>query len=128
MSKRLYRSTKDKQVSGVCGGVAEYFKMDPTIVRIVFVIIALSSLGTALIAYLITSIVVPEMPSDYVPDESEDEISYENRNTRQTLGIILVGAGGLILLSRIVNWFDSSMILAVGIIVVGVFILFRRND
>lgn len=132
MEKRLYRSRTDKYVAGVCSGVAEYFNIDPTIVRIVFAIIALSSLGTALIAYLIAAIVIPEQPKDYVPEtngESKGEgFTFENKNSRQTLGIVLVGVGALILMSRVVNWFDSGMILAVGVIALGAFLVFRRNE
>ncbi len=130
MERRLYRSKKDKFLAGVCSGVADYFKIDPTIVRILFAIIALSSAGTALIAYLIAAIVIPERPDDYVEDDSEPTkgFTFEGKNSRQTLGIVFVGAGALILLSRVVHWFDSGMILAIGIIAIGALILFRRSE
>lgn len=128
MSKRLYRSRKDKYLAGVCGGVADYFNIDPTIVRILVVIIAISSVGTAAVAYLIMAIVVPEVPDGYVPEDNGERQTLDSSNTRQVLGTILVGAGALILLSRMVSWFDSGMILAIGIIAVGAFILFRRTE
>lgn len=128
MSKRLYRSRKDKYLAGVCGGVADYFNIDPTIVRILVVIIAISSVGTAAVAYLIMAIVVPEVPDGYVPEDNAERQTLDSSNTRQVLGTILVGAGALILLSRMVSWFDSGMILAIGIIAVGAFILFRRTE
>ena len=60
--KRLYRSRNERMIAGVCGGIAEYFNIDPTLVRLVFVFAALAG-GPGLIAYLIMLIVVPEEPS-----------------------------------------------------------------
>ena len=60
--KRLYRSRKDRMLGGVCGGLAEYFEVDPTIIRLAWVILTLLSLGAGVIAYLIACIVIPEKP------------------------------------------------------------------
>jgi phage shock protein C len=59
--KRLYRS-KEKMVAGVCAGLAEYLNIDPTIMRILFVVIAFAG-GASLLAYLIMWIIVPEEKS-----------------------------------------------------------------
>jgi phage shock protein C len=59
--KRLYRSRTDRQVAGVCGGIADYFNIDPTIVRILWVIFAIAG-GPGLIVYIILAIVIPEEP------------------------------------------------------------------
>jgi len=59
-SKRLMRS-KDKKVAGVCAGLGDYFDLDPTIVRILFVVIFFAG-GASLLAYLIMWIVMPEEP------------------------------------------------------------------
>jgi phage shock protein PspC (stress-responsive transcriptional regulator) len=59
MEKRLYRSRTDRMIAGVCGGLAEYFGVDPTLVRVVAVILALAN-GIGAIAYVILMIVVPE--------------------------------------------------------------------
>jgi phage shock protein PspC (stress-responsive transcriptional regulator) len=55
---RLYRSTTDRQIAGVCGGLAHYFDIDVTLVRIVFVVAAFTSIG--LLAYIVLWIAVPE--------------------------------------------------------------------
>ncbi len=57
--KRLYRSETDKKIGGVCGGLAEYFGIDPTIVRIIFVILALVW-GGGVVIYLICWLVFPK--------------------------------------------------------------------
>ena len=61
MQKKLYRSRTDKKVAGVCGGVAAYFNIDSTIVRLVFVLLVVFA-GTGLLAYLIAALVMPEEP------------------------------------------------------------------
>jgi phage shock protein C len=58
MTKRLYRSQKDRKIAGVCGGLGEYFDVDPTLIRIIAVVFAIT--GTGLLAYLIAWLVVPE--------------------------------------------------------------------
>jgi phage shock protein C len=59
--KRLYRSRKEQMVAGICGGIAEYFAVDPTIVRLVFVLLALLG-GPGLLIYIVLWIVIPEEP------------------------------------------------------------------
>lgn len=61
MQKRLFRSRSERMVAGVCGGLAEYFNIDPTIVRVLFVAMSLLG-GPGLILYIILAIVVPEGP------------------------------------------------------------------
>ena len=59
--KKLYRSRTDRQLAGVCGGLASYFGIDVTIVRILFVVLALAG-GPGLILYIILALIVPEEP------------------------------------------------------------------
>jgi len=59
---RLYRSGKDKLLGGVCGGFGEYFDLDPVLVRIIWVILAFASLGTAVLIYIILWILIPRDP------------------------------------------------------------------
>ncbi len=61
--KRLYRSRKEKILGGVCGGIAEYFNIDPILVRMAAVLLALISMGAAIVVYIIMWIVVPERPA-----------------------------------------------------------------
>jgi phage shock protein C len=60
--KRLMRSSRDKKLGGVCAGLADYFDLDPTIVRVVWLLAVLIG-GTGLLAYLILWIVLPLAPS-----------------------------------------------------------------
>ncbi len=59
-SKRLYRSKKEQMISGVCGGIGEYFKVDPTIIRLGTVLVTVLSVGIGIIIYLAAWVIVPE--------------------------------------------------------------------
>lgn len=62
-TKRLYRSPDDKMIAGVCGGIAEYFGWDPTLVRVGYVLLSMSSVFfPGIIAYLVMMVVIPERP------------------------------------------------------------------
>ncbi len=60
-TKRLYRSKNERMIAGVCGGLAEYMGVDPTVVRLIFVAAVLAGLAGVLI-YLILAVVVPLEP------------------------------------------------------------------
>lgn len=59
--KRLYRSKTARLLGGVCGGLAEYFNIDPTIMRIIFILLALLG-GLMVFIYIVLWIIVPERP------------------------------------------------------------------
>lgn len=61
MEKKLYRSRSDKKVAGVCGGLAKYLNIDPTVVRLIWAIVVVCG-GAGLLAYLICALVIPEEP------------------------------------------------------------------
>lgn len=58
--KRLYRSRESRMLCGVCGGIAEYFNVDPTLIRLLFVLFGLS--GSGILAYIIAAIIIPDSP------------------------------------------------------------------
>ena len=61
-TKRLYRSGKNKILGGVCGGIAEYFNVDPVIIRLLWVLFALGY-GSGVLAYIIAWIIIPRNPN-----------------------------------------------------------------
>ena len=61
MGKRLYKSRTDKKLDGVCAGIANYFNLDPTLVRIALVVFCLLG-GSGILAYIICAIVMPREP------------------------------------------------------------------
>lgn len=94
--KRLYRSRRNRIIGGVAGGIAEYFGIDPIIIRILFVVFAFSGFG--IIAYIAALILVPERPEGesipQVPASVSNEVSL-------ILGLVLVGLGIWFLLSNL---------------------------
>lgn len=60
--KRLYRSRKDRMLGGVCGGLGEHIDVDPSIIRLVWVIVTIFSFGIGIIVYLVAWIIVPDEP------------------------------------------------------------------
>ncbi len=60
-TRKLYRSRSDRKLAGVCGGLAEFFGLDPTLIRVLFVILALAG-GSGIVIYLAMWIMVPNQP------------------------------------------------------------------
>jgi phage shock protein C len=58
--KKLYRTQEDRMIAGVCSGLAAYFKIDPTIVRIIFIVLAL--FGGGILLYLLLWLFIPDAP------------------------------------------------------------------
>ena len=61
--EKLYLSEKDRKIGGVCGGLGEYFDKDPTLFRILFILIILFSFGVGVLAYLAMWLVIPKRPT-----------------------------------------------------------------
>lgn len=75
--KRFYKSTADKKICGVCAGIAEYFEIDPTIVRVIFAVLSLcTTVFPGLAIYVILAIVLPkdvDVLDSYVHDADDDK-------------------------------------------------------
>lgn len=61
--KKLYLSDTNKKIGGVCGGIGEYFNLDPMLVRIVFILVTLLSFGLGIVAYILMWMVIPKKPA-----------------------------------------------------------------
>ncbi|MBQ6021109.1 MAG: PspC domain-containing protein [Clostridia bacterium] len=72
--KKLYKSETDKKLAGVCGGIAEYFNIDSTIVRLIWGLTVLCA-GTGVLAYIICAIIMPDRPP-----LADDSGVYDERN------------------------------------------------
>ena len=68
MQKKLYRSKTDQKLCGVCAGIAEYLNLDPTVVRLIWVLLVLCA-GCGLLAYLICALIIPEKPDNFIDAE-----------------------------------------------------------
>lgn len=71
-NKRLYRSNRNRMFAGVCGGLGDFFGVDPTLVRLLFVAGALLGLGSFVLIYLAMFVIVPEEPLSQPPSGPQD--------------------------------------------------------
>lgn len=99
--KRFYRSRSDHMLGGVAGGLAQYFNLDPTLVRLAFVLLAFAGFGV--LAYLILWVVVPVRPEG----ESEPAITgtLDTSRGREVAGYVLLALGALLLAANL-GWLD----------------------
>ena len=72
MKKKLCKS-QDRKIFGVCGGIAEYFNIDPVIVRLIAVIAVVLGFGTGVLIYIIAGFVMPEPSLDEMENETKDD-------------------------------------------------------
>jgi phage shock protein C len=63
-TKKLYRSRTDQMIAGVCGGLGKYLGIDPTLIRLAFVLLLLFGIGSGLLVYLVMLLLVPLEPED----------------------------------------------------------------
>ena len=80
--KKLYRSKKDEMIGGVCAGIAHYFNIDPTLVRLAFAAILLI-FGSGILAYIACLIIIPREPDGYVhnavpANNGDDDDEYDS--------------------------------------------------
>ncbi|MCT4685848.1 PspC domain-containing protein [Vallitalea sp.] len=125
MDKRLFRSRDNQMICGVCSGIAKYFNIDPTIVRILF-LITLFTWGTGVLIYIICSIVIPFEPIEYAHNTYDS--GTHNGNGRTILGIILVIIGGISILEKIFDWFSFDLVWPIAIIGIGFLILTKDRN
>lgn len=60
MEKKLYKIEEGKKLDGVCGGIAEYLNVDPTLIRALWALVTLCTVGTGIIGYLVCAIIMPK--------------------------------------------------------------------
>jgi len=129
-NKRLYRSQTDSKIAGVCGGIAEYFAVDPTFVRIVALVLIFAH-GIGLVGYLIGWIAMPKRPIGATDETTADVRPQSSTAPRQfnmfIPGVILVILGLIFLLANVYWWFDFwDFFWPSFLIVVGLLLLFGR--
>jgi phage shock protein C len=82
MNKKLYRSRTKRTLSGVCGGLEDYFEIDVTIIRLVWVLISImSGIFPGIVAYVIAVFIIPEQPIGYNNDDmNKTNLDYNVNN------------------------------------------------
>jgi phage shock protein PspC (stress-responsive transcriptional regulator) len=145
MNTKLYRSTTDKMLGGVCAGLGTYFSIDRTIVRLFFVVLTLLG-GFGPLVYIILWIVIPQegtvdptpgkMDSaefkeraEQVKDEFVNAVQQPAKNTTLFVGAALILAGGYFLVRALnlswLQWLDKGFVWAALVLLAGVALLVR---
>lgn len=148
MEKQLYRSQTKKVIAGVSGGLGDYFKIDPVIIRALFIILTLVW-GVGIPAYIVMWIIVPKEPINlrYKDRESystETEINeekeghdYRSKNTPVNhppqgqgtfiIAVILIVLGSIFLLDDIFSWLSFNYIWPSALIIIGAYLLLKPS-
>lgn len=153
MNKRLYRSSSNKVLAGVCGGLGDYFDIDPTLLRLITVIATVASAGLGLPAYLLAWIIIPQaLPGDVMygspeavhraqsghdaqsgqaaqpifPPRPQSSISDSKWRTYLP-GLILVGLGTVLLANEYIWWFDWDDMWPIALVGLGLYLIMRNN-
>jgi len=147
---RLLRSHSDYMIGGVCGGLGKYFKIDPTLVRLAFVLLTLAG-GSGVLVYFILWIVIPreDIPNmqsnldgpefgrraNLMGQEMQQMVTQPNTRAVKFIGIALIVLGLVYLIQNLnipwLVWFNDKLVWPVLIIVVGGVLLaraFRKNS
>ncbi|HPA25790.1 MAG TPA: PspC domain-containing protein [bacterium] len=152
--KKLFRSSKNKIIFGVCAGLAEYFEIDVLVVRALFILFALMG-GGAIVLYIILVFIIPSNnPTENTKQEIQDfahnlqnktqEIIGEFKTTRyneethdgrKILGLVVLIAGAFLLLKQILPWpiyyylpwFRAEIFWPLLIMLIGLYLILKSN-
>jgi phage shock protein C len=137
MDRKLYRSRSDRIIGGVASGLADYFEIDPIIIRIAFVVAALGW-GVSILAYILLWVIVPEEPLDWQKTPPEDlsvETDYINKvfsdrqkrkqNRKVLAGVILILIGTIWFMSNIFSFINFHYLWPMVLIILGIIIMLK---
>jgi phage shock protein C len=132
-SKRLYKSRTERMIDGVCGGIAEYFGLDVTLIRILWVLLTLFG-GTGIVLYIVAMIVMPAAPVGTIATGAPAPPRSRGANGK-FWGALLIAFGALLLLDNLGvpiwhRWwgFSWSVVLPLLLILAGVAFLYGGRD
>ena len=144
MTDRLYRSPDDRMLAGVAGGLAEYWNIDPSLVRIVWAVLTVLTGGLAFLVYVVMAIVVPERPVGVAVDRTGEAGGASPARARRTdrsdatrgglvAGLILILVGGFFLVRQLLPAVDlgfwwPTVAIGLGVVLVVVALLPSRHS
>lgn len=145
-TKKLYRSCKDRMLGGVAGGLAEYFEVDSTLIRLLFILLLFSGIG--IFAYIFAWIIVPEDPkcksgkkpaeemkekADTIAQEIKGNLFTRGKDEKEhsdsvkiVFGVIILALGALLLVQNIVGINIWNLFWPLLLVVIGLFIIARK--
>lgn len=130
MQKKLRRSSSNKIIAGVCGGIADYFNIDASIVRVVWILLSLANNSPGLLAYIICALIIPQDDGIIYQNSDRSENSTFD-NTPVLIGIVLVIFGAYLLLKIIFPHlfsFNLSKYWPILLIIAGIYIIITQRN
>ena len=118
----LVRSRSDRVICGVCGGIARAAGIDPLVVRLAAVALALIASGVAIPAYFVLAIVMRRSPGEWAETSRR-----AGQVSRHTLGWMLVVGGAFLLLHWLQPWIDTRLVVGLVMVVVGINVILRHR-
>src|SRR5215207_682254 len=120
--RHLHRSSSDRVIAGVCGGLAESLEVDPSLVRLGFVIATIWG-GVGILAYIVLALALP------VGTEPQPDNAVRAERTRAVAGVLLVAAGAMLLAGNLgwLPWFSWSLFWPAVLVVIGILLLWRHE-
>ncbi len=123
-TKRLYRSRHNKIIAGICGGIAEYFDIDPVIVRLLMVLLFIYGVG--LIIYILGWIMIPQEPAE-MPQEEVIDVDEEKKRREKLGAIVLIIIGVVLIFGEFYSMsFIWKLAVPITIIAAGIYILLKE--
>ena len=128
--KRIYRSRREKMIAGVCGGTAEFFNLDPTIIRLIWVVFVLFG-GWGILMYIIAWFIIPKNPNHIIAENIPPQQPPPTSGSSMAMGIVMISFGSIFLLKHIFGlvwgiFAGGKILLALLMIGFGVF-LFKKK-
>jgi len=132
--RRLYRSRRERMVSGVAGGLAEYLVLDPSLVRIIWAVLAVVSGGILFLAYILMWIIVPEAPLSPIPagespgggaapEGAEPQPARREGASGVIFGTILIALGAYFLARELLPTYDLDRFWPLALVALGAVLL-----
>ncbi len=130
---KLQRSKNNRVFSGICGGIGEYFNIDPTLVRIAWILLSLSNFGTSLIIYIVCTVIIPEDDGIIYSEEQYERNEKLRQNTPIFIGGGLIIWGAYLLTKIMFPWLNIKIVNVFRLwpallIILGAYILINQRD
>jgi phage shock protein C len=115
-------------IFGLCGGIGEYFSVDSTLIRLLFVLLAFMG-GTGLVAYLVMGIITPEAPAAEGEEGEKEPARHARANGRFIVGFAFVALGTLLIVRQFVplHWIEARLLVPMLLVLLGIYLIFMKR-
>lgn len=126
VTQRLYRSRTDNVIAGVAGGIAEYLQVDPSIIRLIFVVLTLAG-GSGVLLYIVAWLILPENPDQTPVAATAVAEPRDPGRGRAVAGVVLLGIGAMALVQNLWGFYGWDKLWPVILIAIGLVFLVGRK-